>query len=211
LGLGLSIVWQLVGLHGGTVEAQSEGEGKGSTFVVRLPITATPQSEEDHDTRSATNGNNSPLKETATNGAGPNGAIPDGLTRLDNIRVLVVEDEDDAREVLRALFQHCGSEIMVAASAAEALRVLETWQPDVLVSDIGLPDEDGYSLIRKIRALETSRGSELPAIALTAFAKSADRERALQAGFQVHVSKPVEPAELTAVVARLVVNRSTPA
>lgn len=123
---------------------------------------------------------------------------------LEGVRVLVVEDEQDAREVLTIALRQCGAEVMSAGSAAEALEILRGERtPDVLVSDIEMPGEDGYALIRKVRALEEERGGRVPAAALTAYARSEDRMRALSAGFQVHIPKPVEPAELVAVVASL--------
>jgi PAS domain S-box-containing protein len=190
LGLGLSIVRQLVTLHGGSVEAQSDGDGKGSAFVVCLPLAPPrPSTQETEESERA-------------HVTDEDGAV-DVLTRLDHIRVLVVEDEPDTRDVLRTILQQCGSQVVTAESAAEAMRVLATWKPDVLISDIGMPEEDGYSLIARVRALGAEHGSTVPAIALTAYAKEEDRRRALNAGFQVHVAKPVEPLELAAVVADL--------
>jgi CheY-like chemotaxis protein/two-component sensor histidine kinase len=192
LGLGLSIVRQLVTLHGGSVEAQSEGEGRGSTFIVRLPRTIAHEATKKHEGIFAST-NNTPA---------------DSLVRLDDVRVLIVEDEPDTRDVLRTVLEQCGSQVVTADSAAEALRVLGEWKPDVLLSDIGMPEEDGYALISKVRAMEAERGDTMPgdtmpAIALTAYAKEEDRQRALSAGFQMHVAKPVEPVELAAVVASL--------
>lgn len=192
LGLGLSIVRQLVTLHGGSVEAQSEGEGRGSTFTVHLPRALAHEATKKRDETSALENN------TQAN----------ALARLDDVRVLVVEDEPDTRDVLRTVLEQCGSQVVTADSASEALRVLGEWKPDVLVSDIGMPAEDGYALISKVRAMEAERGGTppgdaIPAIALTAYAKEEDRQRALSAGFQMHVTKPVEPAELASVVAGL--------
>jgi signal transduction histidine kinase len=186
LGLGLSIVRQLVALHGGSVEAHSDGEGRGATFIVRLPRAPMTQESE---------------QEIATE---KNGSATDGLKRLDNVRVLVVEDEADTRDVLRTILQQCGSQVRTAHSAAEAMRVLSTWKPDVLVSDVGMPGEDGYALIARVRALSNEEGGAVPAVALTAYAKEEDRERAIRAGFQIHVAKPVEPRGLASVVADLV-------
>jgi CheY-like chemotaxis protein len=187
LGLGLSIVRQLVTLHGGSVEAQSEGEGRGATFLVRLPRTITREATTKDEELSPSE----------------NSAPANRLMRLDDVRVLVVEDEADTRDVLRTVLEQCGSHVVTAESAAEALRVLGEWKPDVLVSDIGMPAEDGYSLIRKVRAMEAECNDTIPAIALTAYAKEEDRQRALGAGFQKHIAKPVEPVELAAVVADL--------
>jgi CheY-like chemotaxis protein len=122
---------------------------------------------------------------------------------LAGLRVLVVDDETDTRVMLRAMLEKCGSEVMTAASVAEALELFEQWRPDVLVSDIGMPGEDGYALIARVRKLEAGQGGRVPAIALTAYARAEDRVRALKAGFQVHVPKPIEPVELVTVVASL--------
>jgi signal transduction histidine kinase/ActR/RegA family two-component response regulator/sensor domain CHASE-containing protein len=187
LGLGLAIVRHLVELHGGTVNADSAGEGKGATFKVRLPIKQV-QTEKDLPegmrTRSADNALKSP-------------------TTLKNLRVLVVDDEADTRELLAAVLSSCGAEVKASSSAAEALEAMEKWHPNILVSDIGMPVENGYELIRKVRALKPEQGGQIPAIALTAYAKNEDQRQALIAGFQVHVSKPVEPAELVIVIANL--------
>jgi CheY-like chemotaxis protein len=142
------------------------------------------------------------------NGMITSSAGADGMAKLDNIRldgiqVLVVEDEADTRDVLATVLRQCGSEVSTAQSAAEAMRVLTEWKPDVMVSDIGMPGEDGYALIARVRALGAEHGGQVPAIALTAYAKEEDRKRALDAGFQIHVAKPVEPLELAAVVATL--------
>ena len=123
---------------------------------------------------------------------------------LSGLKVLAVDDEPDARMLLEAVFKQCGADIETCGSAAEALRMIEEYKPDVLVSDIGMPGEDGYSLIRKIREAEGKNGKHLPAVALTAFARSEDRFQALAAGFNMHVPKPVEPAELALVISRLV-------
>jgi CheY-like chemotaxis protein len=123
------------------------------------------------------------------------------VANLSGVKVLVVDDEPDARELLRQVLTDCGAEVMVAATAADALRMVQSSRPDLLVSDVGMPDVDGYELLKQVRALGEARGGKLPAIALTAFARSEDRTRALRAGFLVHVSKPVEPSELVATVA----------
>ena len=184
LGLGLSIVRHIVEMHDGTVEARSEGRDKGSTFVVRLPAV-----------------------ETSTDKVAPVGREPqDGMgsaPRLDGLRVLVVDDEADARNLIAAVLQERGAQVFMAGSAAEAVGVLQAERPDVVLSDISMRDEDGYDFIRKVRALPAETGGRTPAAALTAYGRLEDRMKALSAGFQLHVAKPVDPAELVAVVASL--------
>ena len=189
LGLGLSIVRQIVELHGGSVHAESEGDGQGATFVVQLPLMVMRRGVEQQERRHPTAGGSMAL---------------DCLPQLDNLRVLIVDDEEDTRDLLRVALEQCGSEVVTAGSAMEALVALEKSKPDVLISDIGMPEEDGYALISKVRALSAARGGKVPAIALTAYARTEDRVRALMAGFQVHLPKPIEPVELMAVVASLV-------
>jgi len=193
LGLGLSIVQQLVELHGGMIHAQSAGAGQGTTFVVQLPLMAAHHAPEQEDRRHP----------TARNLTRSQNSLFDCPPQLEQLRILVVDDEADTRALLCAILESCGSQVMTAASAAEAMQMLEQGPPDVLVSDIGMPGEDGYSLIGKVRAWEAQHGGRVPAIALTAYARVEDRVRALMAGFQVHVPKPIEPAELIAVVASL--------
>ena len=188
LGLGLSIVRQLVELHGGTVQAESGGVGQGATFVLQLPVMVARRQAGQPERRHPTAGGGAPLE------------CPPSLAGL---RVLVVDDEADTRVLLRAMLERCGSEVMTAASAAAALQLFEQSRPDVLVSDIGMPGEDGYALIGWVRRLEAGRSERVPVIALSAYARAEDRVRALRAGFQVHVPKPIEPAELVAVVASL--------
>jgi signal transduction histidine kinase/ActR/RegA family two-component response regulator len=192
LGLGLAIVRQLVELHGGTVAVTSEGAGRGATFTVSLPL-LLPQP--------APITAHAPAQTTAALASvGPDFA---GAQELAGVRVLVVDDEADARELFAVTLSDCGAQVLSAASAAEALALLERERPDALLADIGMPEEDGYALITKVRALPTERGGRTPAAALTAYARAEDRLRALSAGFQVHLSKPVQPAELIAVVANL--------
>jgi CheY-like chemotaxis protein len=188
LGLGLGIAKNLVELHGGTIRAKSPGEGQGATFIVTLPLSAvqedTPHQERRHPQESD---EYSELQ------------APD----LKGIRVLVVDDESDAQLLVKRLLEECGAEALSASTAAQALQCLQQEKPDVLISDIGMPDEDGYALIRQVRALRMENGGNTPAIALTAFARAEDRRRALLSGFQMHLAKPVEPAELVAVVANV--------
>ncbi|MFN8390585.1 MAG: PAS domain S-box protein [Bdellovibrionota bacterium] len=187
LGLGLAIVKQLIELHGGTVRAKSPGEGQGSTFSVSLPITVL------HDNRVE----KTRPKDDQT------GDYQYDCESLRGIRVLVVDDEPDARQLVSRVLTECGAEVTTAESAAEAIKLLtEDVMPDILVSDVGMPDQDGYDLIRQVRHRVAAK--KLPAVALTAFARTEDRKRALLAGFQTHVAKPVDPSELVAVVASLV-------
>ena len=187
LGLGLSIVRHLVELHGGAVRAESAGEGHGSAFIVELPIVQTPA-----------------LQKAYGTAAPP---ALDDLPSLKGVRVLVVEDEADALALVAAVLRRQGAEVTTAASAALALEALEQSVPDVLLSDIAMPGTDGFALIRAVRA--RAEWSRIPAAALTAFVTPSDRGKVLLAGFDTHVPKPVEPAELTAVVAALA-NRRAP-
>jgi signal transduction histidine kinase/DNA-binding response OmpR family regulator len=191
LGLGLSIVKQLVELHGGTVRAKSGGAGEGATFVVTLPTTVIYA-------------NSAPEAERRHPSAGvPSDLYTEGCERLDGVRALVVDDEPDARSVIKRLLEKCGVLVMTAANASEAIALIERERPDILISDIGMPNEDGYTLIRRVRALGLERGGGIPALALTAYARAEDRVRAVRAGFQTHVVKPFEPAELITMVASL--------
>jgi PAS domain S-box-containing protein len=185
LGLGLSIVRHIVEMHGGTVMATSAGEGQGSVFTLRLPVVEVGE-----------DGQRMPALSREEGGL-------EEAPRLDGVRVLVVEDEADARHLLAAVLQKRGARVFMAASGAEALEMLERDRPDVLLSDIALQDQDGYDLIRKVRSLSAERGGRIPAAALTGYGRLEDRMRALSAGFQLHAAKPVEPAELIAVVASL--------
>ena len=186
MGLGLSIVRQLVELHGGTVRAESVGAGKGATFTVSLPFVKTEQGPK--------------LAERKPPAAHLEIECPPALQGL---RVLVVDDEADTRDLLRAVLEHCHAEVITAGSASEALDAIARLRPDVLISDVGMPEEDGYSLIAKVRSLPPERGGRIPAAALTAYVRAEDRVRVLRSGFQLHVPKPVEPAELVTVVAHL--------
>jgi len=189
LGLGLSIVRHLVELHGGTVRADSEGEGRGSTFTVTLPVAPvymeTSAGERVH---------------PAARDTLPTYECPD---RLDGLKILIVDDERDTLEMLRIGLSNCGAEVIVTGSAADALEAVSSSVPDVIISDIGMPDVDGYELMRRIRALPAEGGGRIPSVALTAYARTEDRLQALRSGYQMHVPKPVELAELVAVIASL--------
>ena len=189
MGLGLAIVRHLVEMHGGTVNANSEGEGKGATFTVMLPITPVYQ----------VDSSGSRVHPAARDLSPPNDA-PD---RLDNLRILVVDDEADTRELLRQGLEYCGAIVSIAGSAAEAVEAIRVKPPDILISDIGMPGVDGYDLIKQVRRLP-EKGSKVPAIALTAYTRTEDRLQALRAGYDMHVPKPVELAELVAVAASVV-------
>ncbi|PYV91680.1 MAG: hybrid sensor histidine kinase/response regulator [Acidobacteria bacterium] len=198
LGLGLAIVRQLVEMQGGTIQADSPGEGQGATFTVRLPQTVVAEQEVSQEV----NQMQASLK--------PEGRVPLGTFRpLEGFRVLVVDDAADARELLVAVLEHGGAEVTAVASAAEALEALVRWRPHVLMSDIGMPVEDGFDLIRKVRALRPEQGGDIPALALTSYTRFEERTRALSAGFQVHMSKPFDPAELVEVTANLARRRTT--
>jgi len=190
LGLGLAIVKQLVELHGGTVQARSAGEGKGSTFVVMLPLTPVHPPFETDDTR------RHPTSSLFSD-------IGDSRPKLDGVRVLVVDDEPDARSLVKRLLDDCEAQVFTAAGAEEALAIIGEHPMDVLVSDIGMPRLDGYWLIKNLRKLSPDSGGSIPALALTAYARSEDRQRAIMAGFQMHIAKPVEPSELITMVASL--------
>jgi PAS domain S-box-containing protein len=188
LGLGLAIVRHIAEMHGGTVSALSEGENKGSTFIIKLPVAVASQAEENAETQEIS-GN--PASENAPQ------------INLDGLLILAVDDEEDTRHLLVQSLSLYGATVITAKSAEEALTALQDKNPDILVSDIGMPDEDGYSLIRKVRALSDDHQKNIPAIALTAFTRAQDRMRAMTTGYQNHISKPVEPDELATVIASL--------
>lgn len=198
MGLGLAIVRHLVELHGGTVEAKSEGRGKGSHFFVRLPI--TPASAPKDGQARAESGAR----------AGETHALPYSWRgRLMGVSVLSIDDEPDARALLAAVLSHAGGEVRSAASAEEALQLISIRLPDIIVSDIGMPHTDGYAFLKELRRRQALEGGDIPAVALTAYARPEDRLAALDAGFQAHIAKPVDPAELVATLASLVGRRTS--
>ncbi|HEX2570799.1 MAG TPA: ATP-binding protein [Polyangia bacterium] len=196
LGLGLAIVRHLVELHGGTVQAMSEGEGQGARLSVRLPCPTGDEPECEPSARELATG--------MASAPGPGVDAPvTAVTPLAGVRILLVEDDTDIRELLAETLTYQGAEVQTAIGVTQALSVLGRWWPDVLVSDIFMPGEDGYSLIRKVRALPLPGARTLPAIALTGHAQARDRTRVLAVGFQMHVPKPVDPGELAMAISRL--------
>jgi CheY-like chemotaxis protein/two-component sensor histidine kinase len=190
LGLGLAIVKQLIEQHGGTVRAESAGEGRGASFTIELPL-AKQQAAPARSARAAMIRSN------------PN--TPDMTVRnLNGVDALVVDDDRDNRELIKRILNDCGATVRLAASARDAFAQFREAMPNLLISDLGMPDVDGFELLDWVRHLSKEEGSQVPAIALTAFARSEDRLRALEAGFSAHISKPVEPSELIATVAAVV-------
>ena len=182
LGIGLALVRHIVELHGGSVQADSPGRGHGATFTLRLPAMPTTARSAEHI---------------------PTSAVEDTADVLEGVRVLVVEDQDDTREMLGEVLRRHRAEVTVVSSAREAFEIISARRPHVLVSDVAMPDEDGFQLIDKLRRLGPDAGGDVPALALTAYARKEDHARALAAGFQMHASKPIEPSELVAAVACL--------
>ena len=189
LGLGLAVARHLVELHGGTISAESEGVGHGSVFTVDLPL-----AEERRDPARAEERRREVERRSGRS----------GVVRLDDLHVLLVEDDDDSRKLLATMLKRYGARVTAAKSAKEALSVFDGELPDVMISDIGMPEQDGYELIRKVRAMPPERGGRIPAIALTGYASKKDRERALAAGYQQHIAKPIEQADMIAAIAKLV-------
>ena len=191
LGLGLAIVKHLVELHDGSIAVESLGAGHGTTFSVRFPLTAT---EREAEVRA------DPLGQPLTE---PHSII--NQAALSGVRVLMVDDEADARELISFILLQSGAEVRAVVTASEAMQEFLIWQPDIIISDIGMPGQDGYALIRQLRMLEAQRGRErkTPAVALTAYARGEERAQALAAGYQVHLAKPVEPAHLVSVITSL--------
>ena len=198
LGLGLAIVRQLVELHGGSVKVESDGEGHGAIFTVALRRWVERGARENH-------------RESYPSAfqSKKSGLLLDCPQELKHARVLLVDDDGDTLELLSVLLKQCGAETLGVTSAAEAISEIERWQPHVLISDIGMPNEDGYELIRQVRALPIERGGRIPAVALTAYAREEDRRRALLSGFQAHVVKPAGLDEFIATVAGLTAHAAT--
>jgi len=189
LGLGLSIVKHLVQMHNGRVQVHSDGQDQGAVFSVEFPLASSAST---------------PVSPNGSEKEAELDPVPAGFSRiLEGLRIVVVDDEADARELVRAILTRCGGEVNCCESAAEAMKAIREWKPDLLVSDIGMPNEDGYSLIKKVRKLRSKR-SKLPAVALTAYATKEDKARALETGFQMHVAKPIEPETLVMSIASTV-------
>jgi CheY-like chemotaxis protein len=187
LGLGLAIVRNLVELHGGTVSAESEGRGQGASFIIKLPILIAHDVHDEERVHPV-------VTETLASNGGPS---------LNLLKVLVVDDEAGAREIAATILKQAQAEVRTAESASAALEIMDEWLPDVLVADIGMPDVDGYAFISQVRTRTLQRGGSVPAAALTAYARTQDRMRVLSSGYQMHIPKPIQPAELVTVVASL--------
>ena len=189
LGLGLAIARHLTELHGGAIWAKSAGEGRGATFTIHLPLIAVHRG--------------AAIDERVHPATSPPSPLAIAFPNLTGLTVLAVDDERDARDLIRRLLEECGARVLTAGSAEEAIPLVERHRPQLLLSDIGMPNADGFDLLRRVRALGPDRGGDIPAIALTAFARAEDRTKVLRAGFRMHVSKPVEAAELCAAIANV--------
>lgn len=194
LGLGLAIAHHLVELHGGTIQAESPGIGQGATFTLMLPLLAIPSSEE---------AKTSKLEQIQPPMVGEDAVALDNPPKLDGLQVLVVDDEADVREWIHTVLTENGAQVIAVGAVGEAFSALEQLRPDVVVSDIGMPNEDGYTFIRKLRKLGSEMGGCIPAVALTGYAREEDYRQAKAAGFQLHIAKPIKAVELVAVVASL--------
>ncbi|RUT01802.1 hypothetical protein DSM106972_064250 [Dulcicalothrix desertica PCC 7102] len=181
LGLGLAIVRHLVELHGGTVCADSPGEGMGATFAIKLPLVKTESTEEVV----------SKTSESSLN--------------LNGIKILVVDDETDSRELVKFIVEQAGAEVIAADGAKQALATLTQWLPNILISDIGMPEMNGYMLLQQVRTLAPQQGGQIPAIALTAYAGDYNKQQASLAGFQGHIAKPIEPINLLKAIKDLII------
>ena len=190
LGLGMAITRHIVELHGGTIRVESPGEDLGTTFTVRLPVMIVHRRNE-----------LSAAETTALLSADSNDLLFDKAKRLNGIHALIVDDEADARELIMFILAEHGASVTTAASVSEAVEKFHAINPDLIISDIEMPDEDGFSLIEKLRDFNEREQKKIPAIALTAHARPSERLKVLSAGYQMHLAKPVEPAELIAVVA----------
>jgi hypothetical protein len=201
LGLGLAIVRHLIDLHGGSVKADSDGEGMGATFTINLLL----QNQTAASSSSVQSEPNCPEQPQVQQKSDYSfsGTSTQASNTLSGLQVLLVDDEPDVRELLTTVLEESGAQTIAVESAAEVFKVLEQLQPDILISDIGMPLEDGYTLIRQVRAIEAQRGGFLPAVALTAYVREEDSQQALESGFQMHISKPVDPSKLVRAVANL--------
>jgi CheY-like chemotaxis protein len=201
LGLGLSIVRSVVEMHGGSVLAESEGKGRGATFTVTLPIMGVSDLLAEFEFQQPDQAENVLRSLSTANRA--------EVARLDGLHVLVVDDHADTRELLRVTLTNSGADVKTCASSADALATIKSWKPNCIVSDLGMPGEDGYELIKKVRALGKKDGGKIPAIALTGFAGPHDKTQAIAAGYQTHIPKPVDLGYLTSEIVRLVQKNRT--
>lgn len=202
LGLGLSIVRSVVEMHGGSVRAESDGQGRGATFTITLPIMTASE-------LAAAKTEIERADESQTIVPALSTTPRAEVTRLDGLKVLVVDDHEDTRELLRIALTNAGADVRACGQSTDALATINTWKADCLVSDIGMPGEDGYALIKKVRALRKKNGGRIPAIALTGFAGSDDKAKAISAGYQTHIPKPVDLGHLTSEIVRLVQKNRT--